>query len=151
MKYLIVALRKQKSFLVKLITVSLLTIITIKEAHSERRHSSTEQTYRQSQLARGSDLKCGGASFYHRKFSGRKTASGEKYRSDGLTAASWSFRFGERVVVVNPRNGRQVVVRINDRGPARRTKRIIDLSERAFKEIADSRQGIVQVCLRKVI
>lgn len=136
--------------LIKLTIVALLTIITIKEAHSERRHISTEQARIEYKLSKGVPSKCGRASFYHRKFSGRKTASGEKYRPNGLTAASWSFRFGERVVVVNPRNGRQVVVRINDRGPARRTKRIIDLSERAFKEIADSREGVVKVCIKKI-
>ncbi len=134
----------------KLLAVTLLTIIITKEAHSEPRHIDWQQSNLQHISLKGKTVKCGRASFYHRRFSGRKTASGEKYRPSSHTAASWSFRFNERVVVVNPRNGRQVVVRINDRGPARWTKRVIDLSEGAFKEIANSREGVVKVCIRKL-
>jgi peptidoglycan lytic transglycosylase len=62
---------------------------------------------------------CGGArevavSYY---WTGRRTASGERFRPHGLTAAHRSLPFGTRVRLRNPRNGRMVTVRINDRGP----------------------------------
>jgi rare lipoprotein A len=62
---------------------------------------------------------CGGArevavSYYR---SGRRTANGERFRPHGLTAAHRSLPFGTRVRLRNPRNGRTVTVRINDRGP----------------------------------
>jgi rare lipoprotein A len=74
------------------------------------------------------------ASYYGNEFSGRITASGEKYDPDKLTAAHRSFPFGTRVRVTNLGNGKSVVVRINDRGP-HKAGRIIDLSQRAAREI----------------
>src|SRR6185503_1794107 len=64
------------------------------------------------------------ASYYK---SGRVTANGERFNPNGLTAAHRSLRFGTRVRVTNLRNGRSVIVRINDRGPFVRG-RIIDLT-----------------------
>src|SRR6266487_4271008 len=64
------------------------------------------------------------ASFYS---SGRVTASGEKFEKAALKAAHLSLPFGSIVKVVNKRNGKSVVVEINDRGPAKRTRRTIDL------------------------
>ncbi|GJE60365.1 septal ring lytic transglycosylase RlpA family protein [Methylobacterium trifolii] len=66
----------------------------------------------------------GGASWYG---SGHRTASGERFNPNGMTAAHRSLPFGTRVRVENKRTGRAVVVRINDRGPFVRG-RIIDLS-----------------------
>ena len=66
----------------------------------------------------------GGASWYG---SGHRTASGERFNPNGMTAAHRSLPFGTRVRVENRRTGRSVVVRINDRGPFVRG-RIIDLS-----------------------
>ncbi len=91
--------------------------------------------------------RCGQASWYGRELAGRLTANGERFKPSGLTAASWHHEFNKRVTVVNPKNGRSVTVRINDRGPARWTGRIIDLSEGAFRKIAALGSGHVQVCL----
>ena len=66
----------------------------------------------------------GGASWYG---SGHRTASGERFNPNGMTAAHRSLPFGTRVRVENQRTGRSVIVRINDRGPFVRG-RIIDLS-----------------------
>lgn len=66
----------------------------------------------------------GGASWYG---SGHRTANGERFNPNGLTAAHRNLPFGTRVRVENRRTGRSVVVRINDRGPFVRG-RIIDLS-----------------------
>jgi rare lipoprotein A len=76
----------------------------------------------------------GNASYYSRKFEGRRTSNGEKYRKKLLTAAHKTLPFNTKVKVTNPKNSRWVIVRINDRGPYHR-KRIIDLSERAARHL----------------
>jgi rare lipoprotein A len=84
------------------------------------------------------------ASWYGGKFHGRLTASGERYDKNALTAAHRTLPFGTRVRVRSVHSGREVVVRINDRGPFRRT-RIIDLSEAAFGELGLKGRGVTQV------
>lgn len=86
----------------------------------------------------------GKASYYADKYQGRQTASGERFKQSALTAAHKTLAFGTRVRVINPRNGRSVIVRINDRGPFVKG-RIIDLSKSAFKLIEDQRFGVVNV------
>jgi rare lipoprotein A len=76
----------------------------------------------------------GVASWYGPRFHGRKTASGERFNTNDLTAAHKTLPFGTRVRVTSLVNGREVVVRINDRGPFIRG-RIIDLSHAAAKAI----------------
>src|SRR4051812_32624112 len=63
--------------------------------------------------------------------SGKMTASGERFDKHALTAAHRTLPFGTRVRVTDERNGRTVIVRINDRGPFGNRRRIIDLSEAA--------------------
>ena len=84
------------------------------------------------------------ASFYARKLHGHRTASGERYNKNAMTAAHPSLSFGTLVRVVNLENGRSVRVRINDRGPFVRG-RIIDLSYAAAKQLAMLRKGVVRV------
>jgi rare lipoprotein A len=86
----------------------------------------------------------GVASFYGRKFHGRRTASGEQFDMNAMTAAHRTLPFGTRVRVTNPRNGRSVVVRINDRGPFSRG-RTIDLSRKAAGELGIIARGHAQV------
>ncbi len=86
----------------------------------------------------------GQASYYADKFHGRSTASGEKYDKTKLTAAHRSLPFGTRVRVTNLRNGQQVIVRINDRGPFV-DGRIVDLSRAAAEQIGMVRDGVVKV------
>jgi len=74
------------------------------------------------------------ASWYGREFHGRPTASGEIFNMYDYTAAHKSFPFGSKLRVTNPKNGRSVIVRINDRGPFVRG-RDIDLSYAAAKKI----------------
>ena len=76
----------------------------------------------------------GTASFYAKKFNGRKTSSGEKFSSDSLTAAHKKFKFGTYVLVRNLKNDSTVVVKINDRLP-QKSKRSIDLTLRAAKQL----------------
>ncbi len=73
----------------------------------------------------------GVASYY---WQGRGTASGERFNPDAMTAAHRSLPFNTKVEVTNLRNGRSVIVRINDRGPFIRG-RIIDVSKAAAGEL----------------
>ena len=76
----------------------------------------------------------GTASYYGRRFNGRRTASGEAFDMHAMTAAHRTLPFGTMVRVTNLANDRSVVVRINDRGPVSRS-RLIDLSRAAAEEI----------------
>lgn len=78
--------------------------------------------------ASGKGIQRGGASWYGPGFHGRKTASGERFNTHAMTAAHRTLPFGTKVRVVNERNGRSVVVRINDRGPFH-GRRVIDLAK----------------------
>ena len=89
---------------------------------------------------------CGGASWYALH---SKTASGERMNPSHLTAAHRSLRFGTKVRVTNSRNGRSVIVRINDRGPFIRG-RIIDLSKAAANQIGMISSGHAKVCYEVV-
>jgi len=84
------------------------------------------------------------ASWYGGKFQGRRTASGEIFDTNQLTAAHKSLPFGTLVRVTNMDNGKTVVVRINDRGPFV-AGRIIDLSRAAATAIAMAGKGVAPV------
>lgn len=88
----------------------------------------------------------GMASYYGSEFKGGRTASGERFDPGALTAAHRSLSFGSRVAVTNLANGKEVIVRINDRGPHGKG-RIIDLSYAAAKEIGMHRSGTARVKL----
>ena len=62
-------------------------------------------------------LQSGVASYYADKFNGRRTANGERFDNTAMTAAHPSLPFGTLIEVTNMRNGKKVVVRVNDRGP----------------------------------
>ena len=85
-------------------------------------------------------LGSGTASYYGRKFHGRRTANGERFDMTEMTAAHRTLPFGSRVLVTNPRTGKSVVVRINDRGPFH-GNRIIDVSRAAADELGLTRRG----------
>lgn len=86
------------------------------------------------------------ASYYHSKFNGRRTSSGELYNSTLYTAAHKTLPLNSYAVVTNMNNQRKVIVRINDRGPFSKG-RIIDLSHAAAKEIGiiGSGMGMVKI------
>lgn len=92
-------------------------------------------------------VRIGPASFYSPRFHGKCcTTSGEKINIYAMTAAHRSLPLGSYVRVTNTKNKRAVVVRINDRGPYY-GGRIIDLSTSAFKQIANTQHGVIQVKL----
>ena len=80
----------------------------------------------------------GNASYYGKRFAGRRTASGERFNPSQLTAAHRTLPFGSKVKVTSRRSGKSVVVRINDRGPFH-GNRVIDLSREAARQI-----GLIQ-------
>ncbi len=88
----------------------------------------------------------GTASYYGKAHHGKRTASGERFNQNALTAAHRTLAFGTRVRVTNLDNGRSVVVRINDRGPFGRG-RIIDLSRAAAEQLNMLRSGTAPVRL----
>lgn len=88
----------------------------------------------------------GSASWYGGQFHGRKTANGERYDMNELTAAHKTLPFGTKVRVTNERNGKAVVVRINDRGPFV-GRRVIDLSRGAAQAVGMISQGVAKVKL----
>ena len=83
----------------------------------------------------------GAASWYGEDFHGLPTASGEIYDMHGITAAHRSLPLGTVVKVINVRNGRHVIVEVNDRGPYKRG-RIIDLSYGAAKRLGMAEAGV---------
>lgn len=84
------------------------------------------------------------ASFYHDRFHGRTTASGERFDQNALTAAHRTLPFGTTVRVTRTDTGKSVEVRINDRGPFR-AGRIIDLSRTAARRLDMLDRGLVPV------
>jgi rare lipoprotein A len=85
------------------------------------------------------------ASYYGVQHHGNKTASGERFDMRALTAAHRTLPFGTKARVTNLRNGRSVIVRINDRGPAAWTRRAIDLSRAAAERIGMIQAGLAPV------
>ena len=95
----------------------------------------------------GQNKTSGAASWYGGQFHGRKTANGERFDMNGLTAAHRSLPFGTKVRVTNQKTGKSVVVRINDRGPFV-GRRVIDLSRGAAKAINMLGTGVASVNLQ---
>lgn len=91
----------------------------------------------------------GSASYYSNRLHGRKTASGEPYNKDLKTCAHPIYPFGTKLNVINPDNGRRVIVKVNDRGPFR-SDRIIDVSLVAAKEIGLIGKGVGTVIVEVI-
>ena len=86
----------------------------------------------------------GEASFYGKEFSGQKTASGEPFDPNKLTAASPTLPLGTKAKVINKENGRSVKVTVTDRGP-NVDGRILDVSQRAAEHLDMKDDGVVKV------
>ena len=91
----------------------------------------------------------GEASYYAASLDGRPTASGEPYDHDELTAAHRTLPFGTRLLVRNARNGQEVVVTVNDRGPFIRG-RMLDLSGAAARRLGVVKAGTAPVVISRV-
>lgn len=99
-----------------------------------------------SSYAHGDEIERGIASWYGPGYAGNRTASGEVFDPDAITAAHKTLPFGTRITVVHLGNGREVTVRINDRGPFVRG-RVIDLSRAAAERIGMIDEGLAEVRL----
>lgn len=94
-------------------------------------------------------MQTGKASYYSKKWTGRRTASGHRIHHDSMTCAHRTYPYGTLLRVTNQKNGRQVVVRVTDRGPFGRG-RIVDLSWGAAKAIGMLSAGVVPVTVERV-
>lgn len=88
---------------------------------------------------------CGSASWYALY---SQTASGEQMNPAALTAAHRTLPFGTKLKVTNNKNGKSVIVRINDRGPFIKG-RVIDLSKGAAKKLGIISSGVADICMAK--
>lgn len=91
----------------------------------------------------------GKASYYGNSFHGRRTSDGSRYHKDSLTCAHRTLPFGTLLKVTNKKNGKEVIVKVNDRGPFVRG-RVVDLSLAAAKEIGMVAMGVAPVEVEKV-
>lgn len=94
----------------------------------------------------GELIQSGEASYYGRELAGNPTASGERFDPNGLTAAHRTLPLGSRLRVTNSSTGESVIVRVNDRGPFT-GHRVLDVSERAARELGMLRAGTARVDL----
>ena len=117
-----------------------------------RQHDGASSLERLTAVASNSVSKfkqTGLASWYGRKFHGRKTASGETFDMNGLTAAHRSLPLNCYVKVTNKTNGKSVVVKVNDRGPFH-GNRVLDLSYGAAKKLGITSKGVGNVAIERV-
>ena len=96
------------------------------------------------------EIEKGTASYYSNSFNGRKTASGEKFSNDSLTAAHKKLPFGTSVKVTNLKNDSVVILKINDRMP-QSNKRAIDVSLAAAKKLNFVREGLTTVTIEILV
>ncbi len=115
------------------IYISLLVLLVVS---CGSRNSSNSSGYRSTTV-----------SYYADKFDGKKTASGETYKHAKMTGAHKSLSFGTKVEIINVESEKSVIIVINDRGPLK-PSREFDLSQGAFKKIANLNEGIVKVKYR---
>jgi rare lipoprotein A len=91
----------------------------------------------------------GKIAWYGRKFTGRKTASGEAFNPEALTMAHKTLPFGTLVKVTNPKNQKSVTLRVNDRGPTQ-ADRIADVSYAAARRLGMLKTGVIEAELAVV-
>ena len=94
-----------------------------------------------------SSWKFGKASWYSKTDKGIKdlTANGEKFDDTQLTCASWDYPFNQRLIVINILTPKWVACRVNDRGPHKRLRRLIDLTKTTFSKISNPKIGLTYV------
>jgi len=90
-------------------------------------------------------------SWYGKKFHGKQTASGEIYDMHSFTcAATRKYSFGDTLKVTNIKNNKSVIVVVNDRGDLKKFNRTLDLSKKAFSQIANLDKGLIKVTIEKI-
>ena len=112
--------------------------------HAQRNKRQQRKAYKKETSSKKSVVKYGVASFYAKKFHGRKTANGETHSRDKYTAACNVLPLNTWVKVTNLRNNRSIVVKINDRLNSK-NKRLIDLSQCAAEKLKIISAGVAKV------
>jgi len=123
-------MRKNRWLAKTMLTISLASFCSIGLAKTAKNEFSDGQT--------------GVASYFHDKYHGQRTASGERYDKNDLTAAHATLPFGTMLHVVNLQNNQSVDVRVNARAH-RSNRRLLDLSKQAAKELGFLQAGIAKV------
>ncbi len=90
------------------------------------------------------DLEDAVVSYYGKRFHGRLTASGDVFDMNDMTCAHKTLKFGTKVEFTNPKNGKSIIVTVNDRGPYIKGRKF-DLSKAAFAKIANINQGVAKL------
>ena len=106
-----------------------------------------KESFSQNRLGFNSNSKAVIASFYGKKFHGKKTANGEIFNQNAMTAASNIYPFNTRLRVTCATTGKSVVVRINDTGGFHKYGRSIDLSQGAAEKLGIIKRGVAKVYL----
>lgn len=130
----------------------LLIVIILSACASSKRFTSDDDNMSDSNFSDDENLEFleqGIASYYADEYHGKKTASGEIYNMNEFSAAHPTLPFGLRLVVVNTRNNKSVIVKVNDRMPSFKG-RIIDLSLAAAKKIDMIRDGTTEVKIYRI-
>lgn len=130
----------------KYLILIILSLIFLNNCASSSRFASKNQN-RKSTNVRDGEVLVGFSSYYADKFHGRKTANGEIFNMHDYTAAHKNLPFGTILLVTNLDNGKNVKVRINDRGPYV-AGRILDLSLQAAKDIGLIKTGVAKVSIK---
>ena len=111
------------------------------------RKSNNKAIIKEVDLEKFTHYQSGIASYYSKGLNGSRTASGERHRTNEMVAAHRSLPFGTKVKVTNLSNGKEVIVKINDRGPFAKG-RVIDLSYGAFSKIESPGKGLTKVKIK---
>jgi rare lipoprotein A len=127
----------------KLFFIPLLLSVSFSNLHAQKKTYHSKDT-KAGTFAKKSIIKYGTASFYAKKFNGRKTANGDIYNSTKNTAACNVLPLNTWIKVTNLKNNRSVIVRINDRLHAK-SKRLVDLSKNAAQELKYIGRGVTRV------
>ncbi|MDY0082695.1 MAG: septal ring lytic transglycosylase RlpA family protein [Ignavibacteriaceae bacterium] len=126
------------------IILSLCFLLIFAACSSASRYTKSSDDNNSNTAAGYLSTQTGTASFYADEFNGKRTASGEIYNMNELTAAHPNYPFNTIIVVTNLKNNKSVQVRINDRMPDYKN-RVIDLSLKAAEKIDMIRDGIQEV------
>lgn len=127
------------------------SIVRVEKLHPSANRSYKVAGKRYQPLTKVSSFsQSGKASWYGNKFHGRKTASGERYNMHAMTAAHRTLPIPSYAKVTNTRNGKSVIVRINDRGPFH-GNRVIDVSKAAAQKLGFINQGTAHVKIEQIV
>jgi rare lipoprotein A (peptidoglycan hydrolase) len=122
---------------------------TERQPRPERERQPDESTPRYTRRNDDAPAKTIRASWYGGYFHGRKTASGDTYDQDGMTAAHKTLPLGSMIEVSNPKNGQSLILRVNDRGPFIEG-RDLDLSRGAARHLGTIEQGVATLKMKVI-